>query len=64
MFTNELGEHLAIHTVYKEFKKIAASIGCPEARFHDLRHPYVKHKTKKYLDVYRKMSLVQKTEAA
>ena len=27
-------------------------------------HPYVKHKTKKYLDVYRKMSLVQKTEAA
>ena len=40
VFTNELGHHLAIHTVYKDFKQIAASIGCPDARFHDLRHSY------------------------
>lgn len=40
VFTNELGHHLAIHTVYKDFKQIAASIGRPDARFHDLRHSY------------------------
>lgn len=40
VFTNELGEHLRPHTVYKNFKRLAASIGCPEARFHDLRHSY------------------------
>lgn len=40
VFTNELGRHLAIHTVYKDFKQIAASIGRPDARFHDLRHSY------------------------
>ena len=47
VFTDELGTHLAIHTFYKYFKKIAASIGRPDARLHDLRHPYVKHTTKK-----------------
>jgi integrase len=26
--------------VYKNFKRIAASIGIPDARFHDLRHSY------------------------
>lgn len=40
MFTDELGHHLAIHTVYKNFKAVAASIGCPDTRFHDLRHSY------------------------
>lgn len=40
VFTDELGRHLAIHTVYKEFKAVVASIGCPDARFHDLRHSY------------------------
>lgn len=40
VFTDELGHHLAIHTVYKDFKAVAASIGCPDARFHDLRHSY------------------------
>ena len=38
VFTNPLGEHLAIHTFYKNFKRIAASIGRPDARPHDLRH--------------------------
>ncbi|SBW02621.1 putative site-specific recombinase [uncultured Eubacteriales bacterium] len=40
VFTDELGHHLAIHTVYKEFKKVVASIGSPDTRFHDLRHSY------------------------
>jgi integrase len=39
-FTDEKGHHLAIHTVYTAFKKAAASIGRPDARFHDLRHSY------------------------
>ena len=38
VFTDETGQHLAIITFYKHFKKIAASIGRPDARPHDLRH--------------------------
>ena len=40
VFTDELGHHLAIHTLYKDFKSVVASIGCPATRFHDLRHSY------------------------
>lgn len=40
VFTDEKGHHLAIHSVYTAFKKVAASIGRPDARFHDLRHSY------------------------
>lgn len=38
VFTDEAGGHYAIHTFYKRFKKIAADIGRPDARPHDLRH--------------------------
>ncbi len=38
VFTDELGRHLRIDTFYRTFKKIAASIGRPDARPHDLRH--------------------------
>lgn len=38
VFTNELGQNIATCTFYKEFKRIAASIGRPDARPHDLRH--------------------------
>ena len=38
VFTDELGTHLAIHTFYKYYKRIVASIGRPDARVHDLRH--------------------------
>lgn len=40
VFTNELGEHLKHVSVYKHYKKIAAKIGAPNSRFHDLRHTY------------------------
>lgn len=40
VFTNELGGHLMPHTVYQNFKKLVASIGFPNTRFHDLRHSY------------------------
>lgn len=40
VFTNELGGHLKIPTVYHNFKRIVASIGCPALRMHDLRHSY------------------------
>lgn len=38
VFTDGAGKHYAIHTFYKSFKRIAASIGRPDARPHDLRH--------------------------
>lgn len=38
IFTDEAGKHYAFSTFYKHFKRIAASIGRPDARPHDLRH--------------------------
>lgn len=40
VFTNELGGHLHPQTVYNHFKKLAGSIGAPQARVHDLRHTF------------------------
>jgi len=40
VFTNELGRPLTIYTIYDRFKEIAAQIGIPELRFHDLRHSF------------------------
>ena len=40
VFTKKTGGHFYPHVVYLNFKKIAEKIGCPEARFHDLRHTY------------------------
>ena len=40
VFTDNLGQHLARQTVYQHFKRFAAQIGMPDARFHDLRHSY------------------------
>ena len=48
VFTDESGKHIAIITFYRHFKKIAASIGRPDARPHDLRHPNVKPKTQMF----------------
>lgn len=38
VFTDEIGGHYAVGTFYKRFKRIAESIGRPDARPHDLRH--------------------------
>lgn len=40
VFTDELGQHITKSAVYRAFKKLAASIGRPDARFHDMRHSY------------------------
>lgn len=40
VFTDEIGAHLSPNTVYHNYKRIVASIGLPDARFHDLRHSY------------------------
>lgn len=40
VFTDELGGHLMPHTVYHRFKAIVEAMGCPDVRFHDLRHSY------------------------
>lgn len=40
VFTDPLGNHLTPKRVYDAFKKAAAAIGCPNARYHDLRHSY------------------------
>ena len=40
VFTDELGQHLKHQTVYLNFKQVVESIGCPDTRFHDLRHTY------------------------
>ena len=40
VFTNELGEHLKHDLVYRHLKRIFASMGVSNLRFHDLRHTY------------------------
>ena len=40
VFTDDNGEHLNSAVVYENFKKIAAQIGRPDAKFHDLRHTF------------------------
>ena len=40
VFTNEVGHHLAVNSVYRQYKAVVESIGRPDARFHDLRHSY------------------------
>ena len=40
VFTDELGEHLKHRTIQNHFKAIVAGMGCPNVRFHDLRHSY------------------------
>lgn len=40
VFTNEIGHHLSAQTVYLHFKSLAKEAGCPDRRFHDLRHSY------------------------
>ena len=52
VFTNDVGHHWTKPSVYRSFKKAVASIGCPDVRFHDLRHPNVKPKTKSFSTLF------------
>lgn len=40
VFTDDIGGHLTKSAVYRAYKSAVASIGRPDARFHDLRHSY------------------------
>ena len=40
VFTDDVGAFLRVNTVYRHFKRIVRSMGCPSARFHDIRHTY------------------------
>ena len=46
VFTHPDGSHLSQPTVWKALQKILKKAGLERHRFHDLRHPYVKHATK------------------
>ncbi len=39
VFTDQLGACLFSWNIYRSFKRLAAEIGLPDLRFHDLRHP-------------------------
>ena len=40
VFTNHKGKPIPSTTMYGNFKRIAQKIGCPSARYHDLRHTF------------------------
>ena len=40
VFTSAIGRNLHPQTVYNHYKKLAAKIGVPESRVHDLRHTF------------------------
>ena len=40
VFTNHKGNPIPPATIYGNFKRIANKIGCPNARYHDLRHTF------------------------
>ena len=46
VFTHPDGSHLSQPTAWKILHKILVAAGIDAHRFHDLRHPYVKHMTK------------------
>ena len=48
LFVDEMGNLILPNAVTDGFAKLLADHGLRKIRFHDLRHPYVKHTTKKY----------------
>ena len=49
IFTRSNGMFVRFKTLYVHFKAIVKQMGRPEVRFHDVRHPYVKHTTKIFI---------------
>ena len=48
IYVNEIGEIIKPDYLTAHFKAFLEEHNMPHIRFHDLRHPYVKHTTKKY----------------
>ena len=50
MFPSPVLEDMPLNpgSVYDRLQLILEHANCKQVRFHDLRHPYVKHTTKKY----------------
>ena len=48
LFVDEMGNLILPNAVSENFGKLLKAHGLRHIRFHDLRHPYVKHTTKKY----------------
>ena len=46
VFTRDNGMFIRFKTLYVHFKALVSRLNRPEVRFHDIRHPYVKHTTK------------------
>lgn len=46
VFTRDNGMFIRFKTLYVHFKALVGKLNRPEVRFHDIRHPYVKHMTK------------------
>ena len=40
VFSSDLGEHLGVATIWREYKKLVEKAGAPSARIHDLRHTF------------------------
>lgn len=40
VFTNEVGQHLSMCSIFYHFKQVVERMNIPEVRFHDLRHTY------------------------
>ena len=58
--TPQTDEHITTltgHAIYCGFSRVCEKAGVPHYRFHDLRHPYVKHTTKNIILKSRKPKL-------
>lgn len=49
IYVNEIGELIKPGYITQHFPLVLKKNGLRKIRFHDLRHPYVKSTTKKYL---------------
>ena len=49
---NEIGDLIKPHYVTESFPKLLKAKGMRQIRYHDLRHPYVKRKTKKFANPF------------
>ena len=53
VFVDYTGKRLHPTTIPQRFQKILEENNLPHIRFHDLRHPYVKPTTKKFLSFFK-----------